>query len=88
MKKSAYVFFGVIAALLLLPFLSGWVYPQIQHILHTRPEQVEQITSLAEEYDPNAEIDRIRYSHHARRYYIYLNDGTILSCDEQLKLYP
>ena len=88
MKKSGYLFFGVITFLLLLPFLCGWVYPQIQHVLHTPEKQVEQITSLVEEYAPNAEIDRIHYSHHARRYYIYLDDGTVLSCDEQIKLYP
>ena len=73
---------------LLLPFLTGWVYPQIQHILHTQEEQVEQITSLVEEHRPNAEIDRIHYNNHARLYYIYLSDETILIFDENLKLSP
>lgn len=88
MKKSAYLFFGCILFLIALPFWTGWVYPEIQHILHTQDEQVEQITSLVEEYYPNSEIDRIHYSHHARLYYVYLNDGNDLCLDENLTLYP
>ncbi len=88
MKKSAYLFFGVVLFLLFLPFLTGWVYPEIQHILHTQEEQIEQITSLVEEHRPNAEIDRIHYSHHARLYYIYLSDGNYLCFDENFELYP
>ena len=47
MKKSAYLFFGTILLLLLLPFLTGWVYPEIQHILHTQNEQVRKSLLLS-----------------------------------------
>lgn len=80
MKKSGYVFFGIIGFLLILPFWTGWVYPEIQHSLHTREEQVQQITALVEDYmeekypDANAEIIRINYNHHARHYYVDMID--------------
>ena len=81
MKKSAYLFFGTSLFLLLLPFLTGWVYPEIQHILHTRNEQVQEITALVEQYlsekhpDSSAEISRIHYSHHPRHYYVEMQDS-------------
>lgn len=87
-EKWGYLFFGIVLFLLLLPFLTGWVYPQIQHILHTQEEQVEQITALVDEYRPDAAIDRIHWSQHARLYYIYLSDGAILNFDENLRLLP
>lgn len=81
MKKSAYLFFGIVLFLLLLPFLTGWVYPEIQNLLHTKDEQVQEITALVEDYmtqkhpDTPAEILRIRYSHHAQHYYVELSDA-------------
>lgn len=81
MKKSAYLFFGIILFLLLLPFLTGWVYPEIQHLLHTQEEQVQEITALVEQYlsekhpDSSAEISRIHYSHHPRHYYVEMRDS-------------
>lgn len=74
------MFFGIIGLLLILLFWTGWVYPEIQHSLHTQEEQVQQITALVEDYmeetypDIDAEITQIHYSHHPRHYYVEMID--------------